>query len=564
MDPRPTTRGAAWWLLPLLLIYLGAGVWDRDLWGDELRVAGIAREMSEGGSWVVPTLAGRPFLEKPPCVFSAVALSSRLLGWNRVAPRLPSLVCGLAGAAFLGLLARDLYESRAAGLATCGLLLASSEWFWKARQCMVDPPLAAAVIASVWALRRGFAPGPRSWRWLVGGALAAGCAFCAKGAIGLVIPALAALGLLLGREGRLRENLARPALWASPLLVVALVAGWLLALYAEGGAEAVRVLVVDNHLKRFSPDAAYTGGHQQPWHYYLSRLPAVLLPSLLLLPASLRWHARERAARPELREALWLAATWFGAGLALLSLAGTKRITYLLPLLPALSLLAGGWLGRALEGAPLDRLEAWTLRLGAGVLVLAALVALPALCLALGVSPDALGVLLWLGALAAAAGAALALRRDARRAFLARAGAALVCAYGLGLGVVAAARSGEEEHPPAFYREVAALVPPEAPLWATPREASLGALSFYAARIPRIEPSVDESRRRLAGREPYYLLLVEKDAPAKGSLSAELAAPPGVRVLASARNGRFTSTLLANVGPAEAAPTPIHKAPERS
>jgi len=47
------------WILP--------GLIGRDPWKpDEAHTFGVVYELLRGGSWVVPTLAGEPFVEKPP------------------------------------------------------------------------------------------------------------------------------------------------------------------------------------------------------------------------------------------------------------------------------------------------------------------------------------------------------------------------------------------------------------------------------------------------------------------------------------------------------------------
>src|SRR5262245_4144928 len=47
---------------------------------DESRYAQIPREMLQAGEWVVPTLQGQPYLDKPPLLYWLVMGSYRLLG----------------------------------------------------------------------------------------------------------------------------------------------------------------------------------------------------------------------------------------------------------------------------------------------------------------------------------------------------------------------------------------------------------------------------------------------------------------------------------------------------
>src|SRR5947209_15783135 len=54
----------------------------------EARYAEIPRQMLRDGSWVVPTLHGQPYLDKPPLLYWLVMVSYRLFGVHDWAARL--------------------------------------------------------------------------------------------------------------------------------------------------------------------------------------------------------------------------------------------------------------------------------------------------------------------------------------------------------------------------------------------------------------------------------------------------------------------------------------------
>ena len=78
-----------------LTLFSCLGLIDHDLWTpDEPRVAAIAREVCEG-SWIVPTLNGKPFLEEPPLHVWCVAVVYGILGYDP--PGIGRLVSALFG-----------------------------------------------------------------------------------------------------------------------------------------------------------------------------------------------------------------------------------------------------------------------------------------------------------------------------------------------------------------------------------------------------------------------------------------------------------------------------------
>lgn len=102
-------RGLA--LIGLCALYLLAGLFGHDPWkSDDAIHFGVAYGFLNGdglqGGWLVPHLAGEPFLEAPPPLYYWVAAAcAKLLGWLLTPPDATRLASALFGAAFLGLLA---------------------------------------------------------------------------------------------------------------------------------------------------------------------------------------------------------------------------------------------------------------------------------------------------------------------------------------------------------------------------------------------------------------------------------------------------------------------------
>ncbi|HXX95355.1 MAG TPA: glycosyltransferase family 39 protein, partial [Planctomycetota bacterium] len=323
----------------VLLSILGIGLFDHDLWApDEPRAAELGREFLEtGASWAVPTLNARPFMEKPPLVYWTIAACLRLLGVQDGAARLPAALFGAGTLLFVWLLARRLYDERA-GTAACLILATSWGFLVVTHHVEADSGLLFFVTAATYFLWRAL-----SGRGLWYGAAAAAVlgAFFSKGFIGLALPGLGWLAWVAWMRCPRELLRARPWIWV-PLLALP-IGAWIGSL----GPDLARTFWVDNHLHRFlGAGGDQDRGHlKEPW-YYLVQLPAWFLPWSLALVPLFRWVWGRRREGPE-RFLLGFILPAF----LLLSVAGSKRAIYLLPIFPALSILVAGWLSNA-KGRP--------------------------------------------------------------------------------------------------------------------------------------------------------------------------------------------------------------------
>ena len=128
----------------LISTYLLIGVIGHDPWKqDEPYVFGIILELMRSGDWVVPTLAGEPFMEKPPLYYLLAAACARLaapLLAMHDAARLASAMCVGVTLVCTARAAR-LVWGRGASMATC--LLVAGCLGLPARQMLTDLALLA-------------------------------------------------------------------------------------------------------------------------------------------------------------------------------------------------------------------------------------------------------------------------------------------------------------------------------------------------------------------------------------------------------------------------------------
>ncbi|PJI50538.1 MAG: dolichyl-phosphate-mannose--protein mannosyltransferase [Pseudomonas sp.] len=323
-------------LLGGLLFFCALG--NHQLQGStEPRVAGIAMEMHLDRDWVTPRLNGQAFLEKPPLSLWLDVAAIRLFGPTALAVRLASAFAGLFCVLLLyGTLRRVGRPTTLALLASLMLMTLASFWA-NARQVGEDALLSLGVTLALLSFLQAWLkpPGrPRDWLlFAVGIALST----LSKGVLGLALPGVVIFACLLWDSlARRRLEVSawlRPLLWTLPGLLPLL--AWLLLLDHDGGSAALQEILWTNSVGRFSGSFS-EAGHFEPFYYYLVRLPQAFLPWNILLYLGL-WYFRKRLARDRY---LLFFCLWLAAQFALLTLASSKRMVYLMALAPAAAVIA--------------------------------------------------------------------------------------------------------------------------------------------------------------------------------------------------------------------------------
>lgn len=350
--PEPPASGAAARLfdalsyagLPVLLILAAAmtflEVWQvRDLWfSDEVRLADAFMNL-KGGDWLMLTMNGLPYPDKPPLYFWFMDALTRIPGVG--APMVLFLAVALSHLLFIGsiwLLARgtghDRREAFAAGLVALGCAYISGAACYP----RMDLLFAAVVTLGMTCLYRGwiksFAP-----FWLAAGFLLMGAATLIKSPLGIAFAVVTSVIFLFwrGTPGRLNGRDGLPGF----VLMLLMLMAWAGALYLGGHQDYLRDMVGTQLAGRVLEG----GRHVQPWWYYLAALPVMWLPWILVI-LFVNWFAALRgipAAWKSRRERggsswLWI---WLVTGAAMLSLVQAKMSVYALPLLAPLAVLTG-------------------------------------------------------------------------------------------------------------------------------------------------------------------------------------------------------------------------------
>jgi len=322
----------ALWFLPLQTYHLFNP--------DEGRYAEIPREMVASGDWVTPRLDGLRYFEKPPLQYWVTAVAYEVWGQHEWTARLWVALAGFLGVLLTAWIGTRLYgpvSGALAALVQAGSLL----YLALSRVSTLDMGLTftleLALAGLLWLVR----PAPLRDRASTRNAallLAAGVAlaFLSKGLVGILIPAaVAGIYMLLRRDWSLPWR-AQP--WWTLAMLALLAAPWIW-LVEQRNPGFAQFFFVHEQFDRFLTRVHH---RYQPDWYFIPVLLGGFMPWTPLLPSIVRrgWldiRAGDGAAL--------LLATWILFSFTFFSLSQSKLIPYILPIFPALALLAGRTLG---------------------------------------------------------------------------------------------------------------------------------------------------------------------------------------------------------------------------
>jgi 4-amino-4-deoxy-L-arabinose transferase-like glycosyltransferase len=322
---------------------------------DEPRYAQIAREMFARHDWIVPTLNGAPWLEKPILLYWKIIGSYTLFGVHDWAARVPS--AGFAAALVLAVFF-FMRRFRPGSELDAALITASmAAVIGFARGASTDMPLSASFSVALLAWWAWHQTGKKPW-------LAAFYALLAVGALdkGPVAPALAVLIVLAYSSVRRDGAIFWHSLWIPGFaLFFAITLPWFLAIQMKV-PQFFHVFFVEHNLERFSTNLYQ---HSQPFWYYIPVFLLCTLPWTIFTVPALVDAAREAWKKLRSNEA-GSAATeatpstssvvaddlpiflflWIVIPVIFFSISRSKLPGYILPAIPPAALLTAAYLHR--------------------------------------------------------------------------------------------------------------------------------------------------------------------------------------------------------------------------
>ncbi len=311
------------------------GIWHQPFINFETRFAVFAQEMLRNGPSLFPTTYGQPYPDYP--VTSTLLIWLVSLPFGAVSKFTAVLPTAAAAAVVVGL-SYKLFApySRPWAWLAVGFEFLTLTFVAEARSISVDQMVSALTLAAFYLTHRAYRDGSALPIKALSLLLIAG--FLVRGPIGVVIPAGVVLSHLALTSGR-REVVVFAACSGSVLLActAALLGSAMLAYGTDFVVDIIRMQAV-NRFSEAAPNPAYYYFVSSLGNYALS-YPVAILVVLSLLASTLPTGAPRLAAGQAKLIALLLA--WIAIVLVGLSIPETKKIRYILPVVPPLAGLAG-------------------------------------------------------------------------------------------------------------------------------------------------------------------------------------------------------------------------------
>jgi hypothetical protein len=300
---------------------------------DAAQYAAISQDMARGGDLLHLHFRGADYLDKPPLLFWASALSFKLFGVHNWSYKLPSILAAVFAIFGTYRLAR-LYHGEGVGR-RAGLMLGSSfALVLMVNDVRCDTLLMASVITAIWCGAEYIEQ--RRWSYLVGVSVAVGAGMLAKGPMGLMAPLLA-----LGGHVALKHRWA--LLRDARLLLVPVIVGLILlpmciGLYAQFGWYGLRFYFWEQSFGRLTGENVWKDG-SSPF-FFTHELLWQMLPWTVFALGGLWMElkvlvGRSRSVRPE-----WIAISGAVLVFLALSLSQFKLPHYLYVVHPLFCILA--------------------------------------------------------------------------------------------------------------------------------------------------------------------------------------------------------------------------------
>lgn len=310
--------------------------------GDSAFYAAIAKNIVHSGDWMTLKFVNTgEIIDKPPFVMWMTALSFKLFGINEFAISLWQSIFALGIIILTYIMGKEVLGRRG-GLISAIVLMLSAQFFYITRTPMLDIPLTFFITLAVYSIFKMEKTGKTTYYY----PLAAACALgvLTKGPIALAIPAII-FAIYLITSKKLSLLITRHSL-LSAVLFFAVTAPWFIVEYRILGQQFAEIFFSRNLMRFASPtDTIGTLTRITPqydFYSYFIQIFLIFAPWGGFVYPAIFYSLKKPSQKLFL---IWTAVAVFIFAFSL----NYKIGRYILPAFPALAIIVGGFLDKAIE-----------------------------------------------------------------------------------------------------------------------------------------------------------------------------------------------------------------------
>jgi len=336
--------------------------------------AEAARQMTVTNDWITPYFNGETRFDKPPLIYWLMAIAFKLIGVNEWAVRLPSAL-GAIALTVMGFITLQRFgivgdrhnasqhnqqkpsqqkqvQLSLAAFIGSGLMALNPHTIIWGRTGVSDMLLSGCMGCGLLCFFWGYVTEEESknqtlknsWlglpnKWYLAFYILLGLAVLTKGPVGIVLPGLI-IGSFLIFTGRFWQVVAELKLVVGSLIFFLITIPWFVLVWLQNGQAYLDSFFGYHNFERFTD---VVNGHAAPWYFYFLIVLGLFAPWSVYLPVAIaqsQWWRRNYWRKQLRSNQLGIFAfCWFASIFVFFSVSVTKLPSYLLPLVPAASIL---------------------------------------------------------------------------------------------------------------------------------------------------------------------------------------------------------------------------------
>ena len=354
---KTTFKNREWLLTALWLVSINfiSFIWNLGNTGliDETEplFAEASRQITITNDWITPYFNEATRFDKPIFIYWLMAIGYKVMGVNSWSVRIPSAIAAIFLSCLCYFVLRKFSPVNPKITAFIGSALTTfniQTYLW-AHQGVSDMLLSGCIGGSLFCFFWGYVE--KSKKWYLGFFICSALAVLTKGPVGVVLPLIIIIAFLV-YLGELKIVLGELPLKWGIITFFLINAPWYILVTVYNGWNFINAFFGYHNIERFTQ---VVNRHSAPWYFYFLIVLGLFIPWSVYLPLAMvktQFWKRKYWSRQTRSQRLGLFALfWFVGVFLFFTIAVTKLPSYVLPLIPAASILVAMLWGSAIEKA---------------------------------------------------------------------------------------------------------------------------------------------------------------------------------------------------------------------